>query len=121
MDDERTSIVDRREPSRDPSANRMLVRAQNGGSFGYRVCAMDFDAAAIEPPGHALGRLFDEVADILDPPRCYPRTELHRPRECAGLHLPPESRRGKREDRGYQLRLANVARFRQRTGRVGIV
>jgi hypothetical protein len=55
----------------------------------------------------------NQAADILDPPGCYPGTELHWLGECARLHFPPESRRGKWEDRRYQLRLADVTRFRQ--------
>jgi hypothetical protein len=63
----------------------------------------------------------NQAADILDPPGCYPGTKLHRLRECAGFYLPPESRRRKREDPGYQLRLADIPRFRQRAERVRIV
>ena len=55
----------------------------------------------------------NQTADILDPPGCYPGTELHWLGERARLHFPPESRRGEWEDRRYQLRLADVARSRQ--------
>jgi hypothetical protein len=63
----------------------------------------------------------NQAANILDPPGCYPGTELHRLGECARLYLAPESRRRKREDPWYQLRLADISRFRQRAERVGII
>src|SRR5947209_1945297 len=92
MNENWTPAIRRREPTaRDPSANRVLVRAQEGGRFGYGVVAMDFDAAAAVPPGHALGRLFDEVADVLDLPRRRARTELHRLRKAPGLDPRPPS------------------------------
>lgn len=72
-----TPVVRRRESSRDPSAHRMLVRAQNGGGLGDGVVAMDFDAAAVEPLRHASGRLFDKVADIFDLPSRRARPEFH--------------------------------------------
>ena len=37
VDEVRAFIVSHRESSRDPSANRVLVRAQDGGCFAYGV------------------------------------------------------------------------------------
>jgi hypothetical protein len=105
VNEKRTLIVRRSESSRDPSTNRVLVRAQESGRFGYRVVAMDFDAAATVPPRHALGRLFDEVSDVLDLPRGSARAELHRLRKAPRLDaLPPgrpshRDRPARRQDR----------------------
>lgn len=67
----------------------MLVRAQNGSGFGDGVVAMDFDATAVKPLRHALGR-FDKRADILDLPSRRARPELHGLGEAFPLDaLPP--------------------------------
>jgi hypothetical protein len=55
----------------------------------------------------------NKAADILYPPSRYSGSELDRLRKRTRFNLSPEGRRGKREDRGNELRLADVSRFRQ--------
>jgi hypothetical protein len=63
----------------------------------------------------------DQGADVFDPPGRDPWPEFDRARKGARLHLPPQRRGGKWEDRWNQLGLADVARFGQRADRMRIV
>ena len=117
VNEQRTLSVRRREPGRDPSTNRMLVRAQEGGDLAYGVVSMDFDAAAVVPSRHSSGRLFHEGADILHPPRRRTRPELYRLWKAPGLDAFPPSgsadrdraarcqNRGKSDEAGMWKRL----------------
>jgi hypothetical protein len=84
-----------------------------------RAVALGGGRYASGSPSLAPERL-NEAADILYPPSRYSRSELDRLRKCTRLHLPPEGRGGKREDRGNELRLPNVTCFRQRAEGVAV-
>jgi hypothetical protein len=83
----------------------MCVVLVNGGRYVYGSTSLAPEA-------------LDQLVDVVDPPGCYPGTKLDRLRERAPLHLPPQRRGGKWEDRWNQLGLADIARFRQRADRV---
>ena len=59
MDEKRSPRIRGRESGRDPSTDRVLVRADEGGQLADRVAVMEFDAAVVEPPRHVLLRSLD--------------------------------------------------------------
>src|SRR5271165_1133227 len=93
------------------SSRRSLTALANPGvtSRELRSFAMSADPVA------------DQDADVFHLPGCDPRAEFDGPWECARLHLPPQRRGGKWEDRWDQLRLSDVAHFGQRAEPIGIV
>jgi hypothetical protein len=67
-----------RKPSRDPSADRLLTRADNVRELSDRVVAMDFDAAVGEPPRHRSFHSVNEGADVVYSPSCRARLPSRR-------------------------------------------
>jgi hypothetical protein len=61
----------------DPSAYGVRMHAQKRGGFRDDVALMDFDTAEVVPPRHASPAVFDERANVFDPPNGDARAKLH--------------------------------------------